>query len=50
MYDNESDYNYASEDNGAKILNCSSEAKKCFCKNILSSDRKVILNNSLINL
>lgn len=40
-YDKDNEYNYASEENGVLIASCTSEAKQCLAKNILSSDRKV---------
>jgi hypothetical protein len=41
MYDKELDYNFCTEDNNAKIFNCTSQTKGCPAVNVLSADRKV---------
>ena len=42
----ENEYNYATEENGMKILSSSSEADKCPAKNIIIPETKVNIQNN----
>lgn len=42
FFDKETDFNYLSNSNNAKIVSCSSQTKGCSATNTLNEERKVI--------
>ena len=42
FFDKETDFNYLSNSNNAKVISCSSQTKGCSAINTLNEERKVI--------